>query len=66
MSHSDQDFLNAALRSDFVAFVHRCFLTLNPGVPFISNWHIEAIAYELDRILAGKNTRRCHWQTSPD
>jgi hypothetical protein len=57
VNHSNQDFLNAALRSNFVAFVHRCFLTLNAGVPFISNWHIEAIAYELQKILAGQITR---------
>jgi predicted phage terminase large subunit-like protein len=40
-----------------VAFVHRCFLTLNAGATFLPNWHIEAIAYELARILAGKATR---------
>ena len=37
MNHTDQDFLNAALRSDFRAFLHRCVLTLNPGAPFLPN-----------------------------
>jgi predicted phage terminase large subunit-like protein len=57
MNRDDQDFVNAALRSDFVAFVHRCFLTLNPGASFQLNWHIEAIAYELQKVLAGEETR---------
>ncbi len=53
----DRDYLNAALRSDFVAFVHRCVLTLNPGAPFLSNWHIDAIAYVLEKVLTGEVTR---------
>jgi predicted phage terminase large subunit-like protein len=57
MTHRDQDIFNAALRTDFQAFLHRCVLTLNPGAPFLPNWHIEAIAYQLDRIRTGKITR---------
>ncbi len=57
MNRTDQDFLNAALRSDFQAFLHRCMLTLNPGAPFLPNWHIEAIAYQLERVRTGKVTR---------
>ena len=57
MNCSDQDFLNAALRSDFPAFLHRCVLTLNPGAPFLPNWHIEAIAYQLEKIRTGELTR---------
>lgn len=45
MNLTDQDIFNAALRLDFLAFLHRCMLTLNPGPPFLPNWHIEAIAY---------------------
>ena len=57
MNCTDQDFLNAALRSDFQAFLHRCVLTLNPGAPFLPNWHIEAIAYQLEKIRTGEVTR---------
>jgi hypothetical protein len=57
MTHRDQDIFNAALRTDFQAFLHRCVLTLNPGAPFLPNWHIEAIAYQLDRIRTGEITR---------
>ena len=31
MNANDQDFLYAALRNDFLAFLHRSVLTLNPG-----------------------------------
>ena len=50
MNRTDQDFLNAALRSDLPAFLHRGMQTLNPGAPFLPNWHLEAIAYQLERI----------------
>ena len=57
MNVTDQDFLNAALRNDFASFLHRCFLTLNPGARFIPNWHHDAVAYNLERVLAGEVTR---------
>lgn len=44
MNPSDQDFLSAALRSDFPTFLHRCFITLNPGSSFRHNWHMDALA----------------------
>ncbi|MBZ0148035.1 MAG: phage terminase large subunit [Pseudorhodoplanes sp.] len=50
MTHSDQVVLDAALRNDFPTFLHRCMLTLNPGAPFLPNWHIDAIAYQLERV----------------
>jgi len=49
--------LNAALRQDFPAFVAKTFQTLNPGAAYLENWHIEAIAYQLERIRRGDNTR---------
>jgi predicted phage terminase large subunit-like protein len=57
MNRTDQDFLNAALRSDLPAFLHRSVLTLNPGAPFLENWHIEAICHLLERIRHGEITR---------
>jgi predicted phage terminase large subunit-like protein len=57
MSRLDQRVLDAALRKDFLAFLHRCVLTLNPGALFLDNWHLEAIAYELERIRKGDVTR---------
>lgn len=52
-----RDLLNAILRTDFKSFVHRVVLTLNPGSNFLPNWHIDAIAYQLERIRAGEVTR---------
>ena len=54
---SDQAKLDFFLRSDFDAFVERCFLTLNPGKKFLRNWHHRAIGYELERIRLGENNR---------
>jgi predicted phage terminase large subunit-like protein len=53
----DEALLKAALRDDYPTFLHRCFLTLNPGVPLVPNWHIEAITYQLERIRRGEITR---------
>jgi predicted phage terminase large subunit-like protein len=52
-----QQALDFVLRNDFESFLHRCVLYLNPGAPFLPNWHIEAIAYRLDRIRRGEITR---------
>jgi hypothetical protein len=54
MKPNDQAVLDAALRNDFVSFLHACVKTLNPGAPFRPNWHIEAIARKLDLVRAGK------------
>src|SRR6266446_10596541 len=53
----EQDLIKALLRSDFNSFLYRCMLTLNPGAAFMENWHIEAIAYQLQRVRAGEVTR---------
>ncbi len=57
MGHTDHDVLNAVLRNDFMAVVHRCMLTLNPGTPFQRNWHHEAIAHALGKVRTGEVTR---------
>ena len=49
--------LNFALRSDFAAFIEKCFGELNGARNYIHNWHIEAIAYELERCRSGVNKR---------
>ena len=47
----------ALLRSDFRAFLQKVFAALNPGQDYIPSWHIEAIAYQLQRVLNGEITR---------
>ncbi|MEA2880563.1 MAG: hypothetical protein QOF14_5759 [Hyphomicrobiales bacterium] len=56
MKH-ERDLVDALLRTDFPSFVRRCFQTLNPGVPFMANWHHDAIGFQLDRVRRGENTR---------
>lgn len=57
MNSSDQTVVNALLRNDFRSFLHRCFLTLNPGARFLPNWHIDAIAWQLERVRTGEINR---------
>src|SRR5712671_2488658 len=54
---SDGRLLQALLRNDFRAFVERVFLTLTPGQTFIRSWHLEAIAYQLERVRRGETKR---------
>jgi len=53
----EQNLINALLRSDFKSFLYRCMLTLNPGAAFMPNWHIEAIAWQLQLVRQGETTR---------
>lgn len=48
---SDRRALDALLRTDLNAFVHKCFQTISPGTPYMSNWHIEAITHELRQCM---------------
>jgi len=47
----------AGLRNDFVAFIHRAFLELNPRSPFMRNWHVELLAAELEDVRRGRSKR---------
>jgi predicted phage terminase large subunit-like protein len=53
----DQTVHDAILRRHFESFLRRCFMTLNPGTPYLPNWHIAAIAYLLERVRRGEITR---------
>ena len=57
MKTMDQAFHDAVLRRDFESFLRRCFMTLNPGAPYLPNWHIRAISHQLARIRRGEITR---------
>src|ERR1700712_2384900 len=54
---SDGRLLQALLRNDFRAFVEKVFMTLTPGQTFIKSWHLEAIAYQLERVRRGEIKR---------
>jgi hypothetical protein len=53
----DKKFHDAVLRADFESFIRRCLMTLNPGSPYLPNWHIHRIADQLARIKNGGITR---------
>ena len=44
----------ALLRADFRPFLEKVFSTLSPGQSFIPTWHLEAIAYQLERVRRGE------------
>ena len=52
-----QRFIHAVLRSDLPAFIEKVCRTINPGEAYRPNWHIEAIAAQLDRVRAGEVKR---------
>ncbi len=45
------------LRHDLCAFIHRSFLELNAGTPFLPNWHIEVLAAKLEDVRRGRCKR---------
>ena len=47
----------ALLRADFRPFLEKVFSTLSPGQSFIPTWHLEAIAYQLERVRRGEIKR---------
>jgi len=53
----DVRILEALIRKEFRAFVQKVFATLCPGQTYIPTWHIEAIAWQLQRVLSGEVRR---------
>src|SRR5207302_4876291 len=45
------------LRNDFLSFLHRCFQTVHPGVPFDWNWHHDALCQQLLCVLCSQVRR---------
>ena len=46
--------VQALLRHDLRAFVHKVFVALTLGQTYVRNWHIDAIVYQLERIRRGE------------
>jgi predicted phage terminase large subunit-like protein len=44
-------------RNDLFAFIEQSFYELNPGIDFLSNWHIEKIASHLEACRSGEIKR---------
>jgi hypothetical protein len=49
--------VDAILRTDFVSFIRKVFQTVSPGERFLENWHIEAMAYHLLKVVRGETRR---------
>src|SRR5215207_5370795 len=49
--------LDIALRSHFPSFLLKVFETLCPGQTFEDGWPIDAMAYEIERIVNGQERR---------
>lgn len=54
---NSQCVLSAILRKDLEAFIAKVFATVSPGDSYKRNWHIGAVAYELERCWRGETTR---------
>ena len=58
MGKVDQaDILSVLFRSDLSSFIQRSFATVDPGGEYRHNWHIDAIAHQLQRVAAGEMRR---------
>lgn len=47
----------ALMRADLSSFIQRVFTTVDPGTAYLHNWHIDAIAYALERVASGELRR---------
>jgi hypothetical protein len=54
---ADPRVVSAILRNDLYSFIQAIFPVVSPGVAFAPNWHIEAIAFQLTRVLRGEIKR---------
>ena len=54
---SKRDVLDALLRQNLGSFVNKTFNSVEGGKRFLPNWHVSAIAYQLERVRAGETKR---------
>jgi hypothetical protein len=54
---SDDRLLRSFLRTDLSLFVEKAFLTLEPGTPYLHNWHIDHLCWQLMRVERGELRR---------
>jgi hypothetical protein len=53
----DRRLYEALLRNHFGAFLEKSFGTLSPGDKYVWSWHIDAIAWHLERVRRGEIKR---------
>ena len=54
---SPEQIFRAILATDFRAFVDYVFGLVRPGIPFKSNWHIDAMAHKASQVASGEVKR---------
>ena len=54
---TDQRLVESLIRNDFRAFINKAFHTLCPGQPYVREWFIDAIAWQLERVRRGEIKR---------
>lgn len=47
----------AILRQDLPSFIRKSFATVAPAIPYLENWHIQAMAWHLEEVYAGRIKR---------
>jgi hypothetical protein len=55
--HQTPDQYETLLRQDMCGFIHKSFNELNPHTEYLPNWHIAAIAAELEKCRRGETKR---------
>jgi predicted phage terminase large subunit-like protein len=54
---ADRRLRDAVIRTDFPSFVRQAFRILSPSATYYDNWHIHAMAYQLEQVRLGKIRR---------
>jgi predicted phage terminase large subunit-like protein len=57
MTHDSIVVLDAVLRQNFPCFIHKVFQNVAPGQHFSPNWHIDTIAWQLEKCFHGETKR---------
>jgi predicted phage terminase large subunit-like protein len=54
---ADRRIRDAIIRTDFPSFITQAFHVLSPSATYYDNWHIHAMAYQLEQVRLGKIRR---------
>ena len=55
--NNEKQLVGAALRTHLSFFIQRSFAELCPADTYLKNWHIEALAYALEKVAKGETKR---------
>jgi hypothetical protein len=61
----DRQLADAVYGTSFGAFTYQAFEALNPGLPLIPNWHIDAICYHVQQMVIGEAQKRLNLNLPP-